>query len=84
MPHGDEGLAGGITEDAAVVHGEDGAFDAEHLGAIGVGDDEVPFGEADGLLDHRQGHRVWRAELRGYHRHRHLGRSSVGVGRGHW
>ena len=70
LPHGEEGLAGGVEQDATVVDAEDGAADAEHFSAVGVGDDEVPTGEADGLLGHRQRHRVRRTELRGHHRHR--------------
>ena len=68
--HGEDGLAGGVEEDAAVADAEDGALDPQHDGAVGVGDGEVAVGEADGLLGHRQGHHVRRAELRGHHRHR--------------
>ena len=64
LAHGEEGLAGGVEQDAAVVDAEDGAVDTEHFSAVAVGDDEVSTGAADGLVGHRQRHRVRRTEQR--------------------
>jgi hypothetical protein len=68
--HGEEGLAGGVEEDAAVPQAEDGALDLEHEAAVGVGDGEVAVGDAEGLLGHRQRHHVRGAELVPHHRQR--------------
>jgi len=76
---GDDGLAGGVDEDAAVTEGHERPLDFEDHVAVDVGDHEV-VGEGHHLHHHRQIHRVRSAELRPDHGGRQRRHRSGGGG----
>lgn len=81
MLQGEEGAAGGVEEEAAVMKAKELPTHLEDDGAVDVGDGVVAVGEADRLLGHGEVHRVWRTVLWSYHDdglvvHRRLARAS--------
>jgi len=77
---GDDGVVGGVDEDAAVTEGHERSLDFEDDVAVNVGDHEVAVGDAHHLLHHRQIHRVRSAELRPDHGGRHRRHRGGGCG----
>lgn len=78
MRQGEEWVAGGVEEEAAVMDAKELPTHLEDDGAVDVGDGVVAVGEADRLLGHGEVHWVWCAVLRSYHGddlvvHRRLG-----------
>lgn len=66
----DDGIAGGVKKNAAIVKAEDGALDLEHDGAVNVGNGEGAIGEGHELLCDFQIYGIGREELGAYDGHR--------------
>lgn len=80
MLQGEEGAAGGVEEEAAVMKAKELPTHLEDDGAVDVGDGVVAVGEADRLLSHGEAHRVRCSRLRGTCRRTVSDNVGVGVG----